>query len=95
MNHYNFVPANEQAMSNEYVKEYKIPTACTQPLAIIVDHDGLVWFAQTNTGKIAKFDPLTETFTEYDNPVWNKYRKNIHCKPLLKITWTARQNYVP
>jgi len=37
-------------MSNDYVKEYKIPTACTQPLAITVDHNGIVWFAQTNTG---------------------------------------------
>ena len=74
-----FCSTNEQAMSNEYVKEYKIPTTCTQPLAITVDHSGIVWFAQTNTGKVAKFDPLTETFTEYDNPVW-RYRKNFHCK---------------
>ena len=70
-----FCSANEQAMSNEYVKEYKIPTACTQPLAIIVDNNGVVWFAQTNTGKIAKFDPLAETFTEYDNPVWKNVEK--------------------
>ena len=65
-----FCSTNEYAMSNEYVKEYKIPTACTQPLAITVDHNGIVWFAQTGTGKVAKFDPLTETFTEYTNPVW-------------------------
>ncbi len=70
-----FCSANELAMSNEYVKEYKIPTACTQPLAITVDHNGIVWFAQTNTGKVAKFDPLTETFTEYDNPVWKNVEK--------------------
>ena len=31
---------------------------------------GDVWFAETNTGKLAKFDPTTETFTEYDNPLW-------------------------
>ena len=54
-----FCSANELAGSNEHVKEYKIPTACTQPLAITVDHNGTVWFAQTNTGKVAKFDPLT------------------------------------
>ena len=42
-----FCSANEQARSNEYVKEYKIPTACTQPLAITVDPYGMVWFAQT------------------------------------------------
>ena len=59
------------------MKEYKIPTACTQPLAITVDHSGMVWFAQTNTGKVAKFDPLTETFTEYNNPVWGQSRKNM------------------
>ncbi len=70
-----FCSANEQAMSNEYVKEYKIPTPCTQPLAITVDHNGMVWFAQTNTGKVAKFDPLTETFTEYDNSVWKNVEK--------------------
>nr|AIE94714.1 hypothetical protein [uncultured marine thaumarchaeote AD1000_50_E11] len=70
-----FCSANELAGSNEYVKEYKIPTACTQPLAITVDHNGIVWFAQTNTGKVAKFDPLTETFTEYDNSVWENVEK--------------------
>ena len=73
MNISQFCSANESnARSNEYVKEYKIPTACTQPLAITVDHNGIVWFAQTNTGKVTKFDPLTETFTEYDNPVWEQ-----------------------
>jgi len=70
-----FCSANELAGSNEYVKEYKIPTACTQPLAITVDHNGIVWVAQTNTGKVAKFDPLTETFTEYDNSVWKNVEK--------------------
>ena len=58
------------AKTTKYVKEYKIPTDCTQPLAISTDSEGTVWFAQTNTGKIAKFIPSTETFTEYDNPFW-------------------------
>ena len=70
-----FCSTNEQAMSNNYVIEYKIPTPCTQPLAITVDHNGLVWFAQTSTGNIAKFDPLTEMFTEYDNPIWKEAEK--------------------
>lgn len=80
-----FCSANELAGSNEHVKEYKIPTACTQPLAITVDHNGIVWFAQTNTGKIAKFEPLTETFTEYDNSVWANVEK-YSLQVLLKIT---------
>ena len=91
-----FCSANELAGSNEYVKEYKIPTACTQPLAITVDHNGIVWFAQTNTGKVAKFDPLTETFTEYDNSVWKNVEKilitsaienNVEPKKLRSMMW--------
>ncbi|MHA7734342.1 Vgb family protein [Nitrosopumilus sp. S6] len=60
------------AKSTDFVTEYSIPTDCTNPLAIVTDYDGNVWFAQTNTGKLAKFDPTTETFTEYDNPTWPK-----------------------
>jgi len=58
------------AKSTDYVREFSIPTPCTNPLAIVTDYDGNVWFAQTNTGKLAKFDPSTEIFTEYDNPYW-------------------------
>ena len=61
---------NDKAKSNDFVREYKIPTECTQPLAITTDPNGTVWFAQTNTGNIAKFDPVTETFTEYTNAKW-------------------------
>lgn len=58
------------AQSTDFVQEYLIPTACTNPLAIVTDYDGNVWFTQTNTGKVAKFDPANETFTEYSNPLW-------------------------
>jgi virginiamycin B lyase len=61
---------SEDAKSNTYIKEYEIPTKCTQPLAITTDPDGNVWFAQVNTGKLAKFDPNTESFTEHENPEW-------------------------
>jgi len=58
------------AKSTDYVREFSIPTPCTNPLAVVTDYDGNVWFTQTNTGKLAKFDPTTETFTEYNNPLW-------------------------
>ena len=70
-----FCSTNDQPLSNAYVKEFKIPTECTQPLAITVDHDGNVWFAETNTGNVAKFDPLIETFTEYTNTTWEGVEK--------------------
>lgn len=61
---------SEKAKSNTYIREYEVPTKCAQPLAITTDPDGNVWFAQVNTGKIAKFDQNTESFTEYNNPEW-------------------------
>jgi len=61
---------SSNAKSTDYVQEFSIPTPCTNPLAIVTDYDGNVWFAETNTGKIAKFDPTTETFSEYENSLW-------------------------
>ncbi len=63
---------SSDAKSTDYIQEFSIPTLCTNPLAIVSDYDGNVWFAETNTGNLAKFDPTTETFTEYDNPSWPK-----------------------
>jgi len=63
------------AKSNDYITEYKIPTECTQPLAIVTDPQGNVWFAQSNTGKVAKFIPSTESFTEFANPEWESLEK--------------------
>jgi virginiamycin B lyase len=65
-----FCSSGGDAKSTDYVNEYVIPTECTNPLAIVSDYDGNVWFTETNTGNLAKFDPTTETFTEYDNPTW-------------------------
>ena len=66
-----FCGTNEP-MSTAYVREFEIPTECTNPLAIVADYNGNVWFTETNTGGVGKFDPVTETFTEYDNPSWPK-----------------------
>ena len=61
-----------EAKSTKYIKEYLIPTDCTQPQAIVTSPDGNVWFAQSNTGQLAKFNPRTEIFTEYENGLWPK-----------------------
>jgi len=58
------------AKSTKFIQEFSIPTPCTNPLAIVADYDGNVWFTETNTGNLGKFDPITETFTEYENPTW-------------------------
>ena len=65
-----FCSSGGDAKSTAYVNEYMIPTECTNPLAIVSDYNGNVWFTETNTGNLGKFNPVTETFTEYDNPTW-------------------------
>lgn len=60
----------KSAQSNSFIKEFDIPTVCTQPLAIKVDPNGLVWFAESNSGNIGMFDPNSESFTEFENKDW-------------------------
>ncbi len=59
-----------EAESTPYLKEYKIERLCTQPLAITTDDAGDVWFTQSNTGNLGKFEPDTEEFSEFFNPSW-------------------------
>ena len=59
-----------EPQSGTYVKEYRIPSKCTQPLAIATDDAGQVWFAQTAAGRVAKFNPVSERFIEYSNTLW-------------------------
>jgi virginiamycin B lyase len=58
--------------SNRYITEFNVPTFCAQPLAITTDSSGNVWFTESNTGNIAKFDPFSRIFTEYQNDRWPK-----------------------
>ena len=51
-----FCSSDKIAKSTKFVQEFIIPTECTMPLAITSDYDGNVWFAQTNTGNLAKFE---------------------------------------
>ena len=52
----------------EYINEYSVPTAASAPLAITVDRNGLVWFTESNASKLAKFDPVANSFAEYAVP---------------------------
>jgi len=61
-------PSAPSAALPEYINEYSIPTAASAPLAITVDANGLVWFTESNASKLAKFDPVTNSFAEYAVP---------------------------
>ncbi|HEX5359471.1 MAG TPA: lyase [Candidatus Nitrosotalea sp.] len=66
-----------QTKSTKYITEFKIPTICTQPLAIIVDQSGGVWFTESNTGNLGKFDLSSKSFQEFTNQQWQKGEKSM------------------
>ena len=70
-----FCQSENQTRSTKYITEYKIPTLCTQPLAITTDPSGNVYFVETNTVNVAKFDPSSKSFQEFPNPLWQQGEK--------------------
>ena len=60
------------AGNTPYITEFEIQRECTQPLAITTDENGDVWFTQTNTGNLGRFDPTTLEFAEFYNPNWTQ-----------------------
>lgn len=72
-----FCQSQNNTESTKYITEFKIPTLCTQPLAVTTDPSGNVWFTETNTGNVAEFDPTTNSFHEFDNPLWQKGEKSM------------------
>jgi len=61
-------PAAAPATLPRYIEEYDVPTPSSAPLALTVDRNGIVWFTESNASKLGRFDPETDTFTEYKVP---------------------------
>jgi len=72
-----FCQSDNNTRSTNYITEFKVPTLCTQPLAITTDSSGNVWFTESNTGNIAKFDPNAKAFQEFNNLEWQKGEKSM------------------
>lgn len=72
-----FCQSDNNTKSTKYITEFKIPTLCTQPLAITTDTSGSVWFTESNTGNIASFDPISKTFHEFNNLEWQQGEKSM------------------
>jgi virginiamycin B lyase len=54
-------------LSNGLMAEYSTPTRNSEPNGMTVGDDGTIWFTEA-IGKIGKFEPNTQAFTEYDVP---------------------------
>ncbi|HXU95413.1 MAG TPA: two-component regulator propeller domain-containing protein [Candidatus Nitrosotalea sp.] len=55
---------NHENSQDQYVKEYSLPDG-TRPNAILVDNDGTVWIASSNSGKLLSLDPQNGVITNY------------------------------
>lgn len=62
--------SNVQASSqNSFgLSEWSVPTAGAGPWWITTDQSGKIWFTENVTNKIGRFDPSTNTFTEWSIP---------------------------
>ncbi|MBI4258316.1 MAG: SMP-30/gluconolactonase/LRE family protein [Thaumarchaeota archaeon] len=56
------------ANSNQYVREHLIPIPCSQPLGITIDPQGNIWLALLGEGRIARFNPVDNIFTDFKIP---------------------------
>ena len=65
-----YCSSGNNAQSTDYVVEYLISTECTGPVGIVSDYDGNIWFTQSTTGSLGKFDPDTEIFSQFPNKNW-------------------------
>jgi len=48
--------------------EWTVPTLGSGPWGITVDSSGKIWFTENDTGKLARFDPSNNNFTEWSVP---------------------------
>jgi len=58
----------ESTSAGGCVSEYAVPTLNSGPLAITTDKGGVVWFTESNSSKIGRFDPDSGEFEEFPLP---------------------------
>lgn len=47
------------------LKEFTVPTSGSRPNDLSVDSRGFIWFSESDTNKVARFDPWKAEFSEY------------------------------
>ncbi|HET9905861.1 MAG TPA: carboxypeptidase regulatory-like domain-containing protein [Anaerolineales bacterium] len=53
------------------VKQYEFPNPVSGPRRFDIDADGNLWIPEFSGSRLAMFNPVTETFTEWDTPTKN------------------------
>jgi len=60
--------ARIDAKTREITAEYPMPHKYSRPYGVVVDNEHNVWINMLNTDMIAKFNPATKKFTEFQMP---------------------------
>ena len=60
-----------KSASTVTIREHRIPSADSKPYIAVQGPDGALWFCESGTSKIGRFDPDRGTFTEFDLPTKN------------------------
>lgn len=73
-------PNQATAIQQFSLAEWTLPTAGGGPVGIAIDPVGKIWTTENSTAKIARFDPATNDFVEWDVPTGNSGPRNIFAK---------------
>jgi len=71
--------------------QWKVPSSAAGPYGIGTDTNGRVWFTENATNKLARFDPATNNFIEWNITTPNSQPRNIFVKLVTVGNLSATQ----
>lgn len=77
------------ANSNGYITEFVLPQECEMPVGIAVDGDQ-VWYVSSKRGLLGSYNPSSNSFEQYDIPVWPSLDQPFTRVPSWSSSWTVK-----
>jgi virginiamycin B lyase len=79
--------SDSEAKTTPFLTEYRLPSECEMPLAILADA-GKVWYVSTKNGTLGSYDVASGLFgTEYQAPSWPT-----RTSPTYSMSWSAESD---
>lgn len=69
------------------VTHYELPNSTSGPRRFDFDNDGNLWIPEFSGGRLAMFNPVTETFTEWQPPTKNAEPYVVKVDKVRNIVW--------
>jgi virginiamycin B lyase len=74
---------------SDYITEIALPKECEMPLGIAID-DERVWYISTKHGILGSYNSATETFDQYEIPLWPTRTLPFASVPSWLMSWTVK-----